>query len=224
MIKRYFSGLIALVVLALMLAACGDSTATPAPASGGSASAPTASGSMTTAAGGAMTTAASGAMTTAAAGGSTASGSDPIAPYTGATSVSAPAAFSQSFESSYLQSAGAAAAAAGFQFSYYATGDSADQVLTYYDGATTKAGFGKGPSQTMPPTSLGSTSVNAKTTVYTQISTSGASIYQVVVVGPLDATSAQAIGGTLQAGQSLIVTTHGNVGMAGMSMTPGTTP
>ena len=223
--KRYFSGLLALIVLALMLAACGDSNATPvaAPApttsNSGTSSLPTAPvGSMTTAAAttAAMTTAPA---TTVAGSSNGGSGSDMIAAPSGATSVAAPAGFSQSFESSYLQSVGASGATSGFQFSYYSISDTADNVLTYYDGAVTKAGFTKGPSQTLPPTSLGSTSVNAKTNVYLQTGAGGAAVYQVIVVGPLDATSAQAVGGDLQAGQSLLITAHGKVATTAASGT-----
>lgn len=190
--KRYFGGLITLLVLALMLAACGDSpTAVPA------------------------ATSSTGSNPTSSTGTGTTSGTDTVPGYTGATSIAAPSVFAQSYESSYTKSIGGT----GFKFNYYATTDTAANVLAYYDTAVTKAGYTKVTSQDLPATSLGSTSLTGKTTVYSQTSGTNAGVYQVVVFGPFDDTTSQAIGG-VKSGQSLIITSSGSVSTSGGTPTP----
>lgn len=149
-------------------------------------------------------------------------GSDMIPPYTGATSISNPAVFRQSFESSYLKSIGGTAD--DFLFSYYATDDSSEDILAYYDDAVEQTGYTKSVHEDLPATSFGSGSIKGTTTVYVQ---GKLTIYQVVVLGPFDATSAKAIGGGLGDGQNLIITAQGAVsggtGSTGTVTTPAVT-
>ena len=134
-----------------------------------------------------------------------------ITPYTGASAISAPAAFnSQTFQSSFLQGVGSGGTVGNFQLSYYVTSDPADNVFNYYDGAIKGIGYTGTVSRNIPSFSAGKATIPAKVSVYTQMGTGTANFYEVVVVGPFDAASAQSTG-IIQAGQSLIIVANGNV-------------